>query len=314
MTPSTQTLRLLQISFLPGVGTGAMRKLSAEAARAGFEILMDDDEILKMSSRSANSTKQNQSGWKEVIDRCLENDIRILSPFDKEYPAPLTHISDYPPLLYVKGNIEVFDRISVAVVGTREASRLGLSWARQIAELLTERGYAVTSGLALGIDAAAHEGALRGHGDTTAVLAHGLDKITPVTNRELALSMLASGGALVSEHAPGVPPRPAEFVRRNRIQSGMSVASIIVESGSEGGAIHQGGFTARQGRALFCVSPDDKTVGADEFKYGGAQRLRRELGAELISSRADLVRIVEGGFDNRYVRLSQNAVLSGTMI
>jgi DNA processing protein len=146
----------------------------------------------------------------------------------------------------------------------------------------------VVSGLALGIDAAAHEGCLKAGGITVAILAHGLDRITPHSNRGLADQILESEGCLVAEHAPGVPPVRQEYVRRNRIQSGMAACSIMVESAEEGGAIHQGNFAARQGRPLYVVTPPAGTSGSEDFKYAGAERLMKEAKARPIGSRADL--------------------------
>lgn len=284
---SPETLRLLQLSSRPGLGIGTLRKI----ALSGLErqsALFDEQLIERLTTRTSTS-KQNIDGWKKIVDDCDAQSIRILSSMDADYPARLLTIDDFPPLLYVRGEVSSLSLTGCAVVGTREASRLGLSWARQISEVVASRGLSVVSGLALGIDAAAHEGSLRAHGITIAILAHGLDRVTPTSNRALADRILDANGCLVAEHAPGVPPVRQEYVRRNRIQSGMSACSIMVESAEEGGAIHQGNFATRQGRPLYCVVPPEETDGAQEFKYDGAKRLSIEAKARPIRNREDLL-------------------------
>src|SRR5690606_19747579 len=121
-----------------------------------------------------------------------------------------------------------------------------------------------------------------------AVLAHGLDTVAPTRNRPLAEQILTSGGVLLSEHPPGVPPRPAEFVRRNRIQSGLSIASIVVESGREGGAIHQARFTIAHGRTLFAVLPPPGLIAKYNYNAEGAHLLLDRMSALQLSSYQDL--------------------------
>lgn len=284
--PSPSTTRLLELSSRPGVGVGTLRKI-AQSAAARPESLHDETLIERLTVRSTTA-KQNPEAWRRIMDDCEALSIQILSSLDPDYPANLLTIDDFPPLLYVRGSGEGLSRTGCAVVGTREASRLGLNWARQIAEVVASRGMTVISGLALGIDAAAHEGCLKADGITIAILAHGLDRITPHSNRGLADRILDQGGCLVAEHAPGVPPVRQEYVRRNRIQSGMAACSIMVESAEEGGAIHQGNFATRQGRPLYVVTPPVGTSGSEDFKYAGAERLSREAKARPIESRADL--------------------------
>lgn len=291
---SGESKLLLKASFLPGVGVVAQRKIISHVLSYGFDILYDESAILEKFSVGSRVSKKSGSFADDVISSCLSQDIQVISPFDDYYPKSLLKIKDYPPLLYVKGNLHNLNRLGFAVVGTREPSKLGVSWARQIAEIFAQYGYVVTSGLALGIDTAAHQGALRGGGVTVAVLAHGLDKITPTKNKELAKEILASNGALVSEHPPGTPPRKQEYVRRNRLQSGMSVCSVIIESGDKGGTIHQGRFTDEQGRILMCVMPDESTQGYQEFRVEGGNKLLSEYGGVKLSSRAQLIEMLEG--------------------
>ncbi len=204
---------------------------------------------------------------------------------DQEFPARLLEIEDVPPILYVKGNSQILNSKCAALVGTRKSSTAGEEMCGIAASVLVEEGFAVVSGLALGIDSAAHVRTLGEKGNTVAVLAHGLDRVTPSQNEVLAEKILQSGGALVSEHPPGVPPMKAEYVRRNRIQSGMSLCSIIAESGEAGGSIHQATFTVRQGRKLFVIFPPRPPEG---FNTSGALHLIHSLNATPVSSREEL--------------------------
>ena len=220
-----------------------------------------------------------------VVRSCKTDDITIIGYCDPDYPEPLRRIPDPPALIYMRGNLSALSRRGFAVVGTRHASSSGRRIAGAIAGHLAERGLSVVSGLALGIDAAAHQGALDCGGITVAVLAHGLDTVSPRSHTALADDILCHDGALLSEHPPGTPPRPAEFVRRNRIQSGISIGSVVVESGPTGGSIHQASFTARQGRLLLTVLRRDP---ADDLNQAGADHLVSELGAIPIRTLADL--------------------------
>ena len=194
-------------------------------------------------------------------------------------------------MLFARGSVEALTSTGVAVVGTRRASQAGLAIARTIAQALVRRGITVVSGLALGIDAAAHQGALDEGGRTVAVLAHGLHTILPKSNRAIGEAMLKSGGALLSEHPPGAQAHRAEFVRRNRIQSGMSICSVIVESDVEGGAMHQANFTRKQGRPLLTVLKASPEPG--DLNEAGARHLIAKLGATAVSTTGELARQID---------------------
>ncbi|WP_439517455.1 DNA-processing protein DprA [Hydrogenophaga sp.] len=191
------------------------------------------------------------------IDRGLALDVWPIPISSEKYPFSLRGIADAPPLLFVRGDQSVLAKVpGVAVVGTRKASAHGLVIATRVSQYLSERGWSVVSGLALGIDAAAHEGALLGKTPTIAVLAHGLEIAHPTANRPLAQRILEAGGVWVSEHPVGVKAMPANFVLRNRIQVGLSCASIIVEGEEQSGSKTQADFCLRNRRLLFAVLPE----------------------------------------------------------
>lgn len=173
-----------------------------------------------------------------------------------DYPPSLRGIVDAPPIIHVRGQMSALQWLpGVSVVGTRKASPHGRLIAGRIAEFLSAHGWAVVSGLALGIDAEAHEGALLGQTPTIAVLAHGLEKAQPTANQPLAQRILEAGGAWVSEHVVGAPAKPANFVLRNRIQVGLSCASVIVEGEEKSGSRTQADYCLRNKRTLFAVLP-----------------------------------------------------------
>ncbi len=280
--PTHQTLEALELLQWPGIGAAKMRRV--------FRSRGDGDSLLELAGDlfpvPAEARTQATAKAGEIAHQCEDLGIHILGLGDPGYPALLKTIDDPPPVLYVRGHLEALSGTAVAVVGTRRASEAGLLIARTIAQALVKRDITVVSGLALGIDAAAHRGALDSHGRTVAIMAHGLHTILPRTNKDIGQALLEQGGALVSEHPPGVLPRRAEFVRRNRMQSGMSICSIIVESDVQGGAMHQANFTRKQGRPLLTVlraSPD-----AGGLNEAGARHLISSLGATAIKTTGEL--------------------------
>lgn len=202
------------------------------------------------------------------------------------YPATLKQISDAPPILYVRGNLDALKIVpGISVVGTRKATKHGITIAERIATFISESGLPVISGLALGIDAAAHEGALRANTPTIAVLAHGLDKASPRANAYLADRILEQGGLWVSEHPFKTTARPEYFVQRNRIQVGLSCASVIVEGEERSGSMTQAEFCIRNRRELFAVLPDAN--GPVSTQHQLPKMLVANRGANPISSKAD---------------------------
>lgn len=285
MTPSKRTVNLLELLQRRGVGVARVREILA-TTKPGEPILGVATTRFRTGLAEVAEAERRA---REIVHRCEDLGIAIIGIGEPGYPDLLAKIRDAPPVIFVRGDLVLTERPGVAVVGTRKASGAGLRIARTIACFLARRNYTVVSGLALGIDAAGHEGALVGRGPTIAVLAHGLDIVTPTSHRDLATRILAEGGALVSEHPPGVPPHRAEFVRRNRIQSGMSIASIVVESDVEGGAMHQARFTVNQGRKLLTVlAATDES--RDDLNEAGALKLVSEFAATAIRSTGDVGR------------------------
>lgn len=189
-----------------------------------------------------------EAAWQQVIRAGAQ----VYTWNDVEYPENLRQVPLAPPVIYVRGSLVEEDRLAVALVGTRQASAYGREVARSLGQELAHNGITVISGLALGIDAIAHEAALEAGGRTIAVLGSGVDQVYPMQNRKVAQAMMAQG-ALVSEYPMGTPPEASNFPPRNRIISGLSLAVVVVEAGQRSGALITAKFAADQGRDVFAV-------------------------------------------------------------
>ena len=198
------------------------------------------------------------------------------------YPARLAAIASPPPVLYCRGDPLLLDRAQIAIVGARAATRGGRERARALARDLAACGLVVTSGLALGIDAAAHRGALDAAAPSVAVLATGPERIYPRSNSGLAQELLESG-ALVTERAPGTPPLPGNFPRRNRLISGLGLGVLVVEASLRSGSLITARLAADEGREVFAVPGS-----VDSALSRGCHALLRD-GAKLVESVVDVL-------------------------
>ena len=206
---------------------------------------------------------------------------------DSDYPQALLNIADPPLLLYVKGRRDLLNATSLAIVGSRHATPQGINNAEEFANTLSDAGLCIISGMAHGIDAAAHRGALRGQGSSIAVVGTGLDKVYPAANRDLAHA-LARQGALISEFPLGTPPVASNFPRRNRLISGMSIGCLIVEASLQSGSLITARLSMEQGRDVFAIpgsihSPQSK----------GCHKLIKQ-GAKLAESAQDILEELAG--------------------
>jgi DNA processing protein len=240
----------------------------------------------------------------EALLRHIEGrGMRVVAAIDPDYPELLSHISAGPPVLYVRGTLEASDRDAVAIVGTRRASAYGRDAALEIGRDLGAAGVTVVSGLARGVDGAAHQGALEGGGRTIAVLASGVDVIYPSEHRRLAERIIESG-ALVSDYPPGAKPDAVNFPARNRIISGLSRGTLVIEAPERSGALITVDFAADQGREVFVV-PGNVFSPASK----GSNRLLRD-GARAVMSADDILEDL--GFGNRPAPAPEQEALPAT--
>lgn len=208
-------------------------------------------------------------------EKIQQQGISVLTWQDEAYPARLREINQPPPVLYLKGTYQTEDAWCVAIVGTRRVTAYGQRVASELAAYLAQNGVTVISGLARGVDAIAHAAALNAGGRTLAVLGNGVDQIYPPENRKLYEQIVAHGG-LLSDYAPGTPPDSANFPPRNRIISGLALATVVVEAGDTSGALITATFAVEQGRDVFAVPGSIyalQSKGANRLIQNGAHPL-----------------------------------------
>lgn len=187
-----------------------------------------------------------------MFSRSLPGPAETLTPDDPAYPPALRDITNPPETLYLRGTLEPPDRVAVAIVGARRASAYGISVAEWLGRELARRRVTIVSGMARGIDAAAHRGALAAGGRTIAVLGCGPDRVYPAEHEALMLDIIDSG-AVLTEFPPGTPPLPYQFLQRNRIISGLSLGVVVVEGRARSGALATADYALDQGREVFAV-------------------------------------------------------------
>jgi DNA processing protein len=285
LTAPADALYWLALEGVPGLGPDTARRLLDHfsrladifAAPAGQLKPLVGDKIAAAIAKPVDPDEHRESlAWLSAADA------HLVTWNDPDYPEILRNMPDAPAWLYVKGDRSALRRPSLAIVGSRNATAQGKRDAHAFAQALAEAGLTIVSGLAEGIDTAAHEGGLAGNGSGLAVVGTGLDRVYPAKNRDLA-HRLASGGALVSEFPIGTPPRPGHFPRRNRLISGLSLGVLVVEAAPQSGSLITARLAAEQGREVFAIpgsihSPLTK----------GCHQLIKQ-GAKLVESAADIL-------------------------
>jgi len=220
---------------------------------------------------------------------------------DAEYPSLLKEIPDVPGIFYLLGELPDDKIPKIAIVGTRKAGAVGRRFAKELAQKLAESGVIIVSGLAMGIDTAAHEGAVLAGGKTIAVLANGLDRIYPAQNENLAKKIIELGGAIISEYPAGTEAFKNNFLERNRIVSGLSVATIVIEAPERSGSIVTARLAAEQGREVFVVPGS-----IDNPNYRGSHQLIRD-GAILVSSIEDIIEDLGDKISNSKLQITNKS-------
>jgi len=248
-------------------GVGAFEELDLELASQTVEFL---------NNCSAELVRADLA-WLAHADHAL---VTLTSP---DYPLLLKQLPDAPFALFVKGNTQLLGASQLAVVGSRNPTPYGREIAESFGKHLTQCGLAITSGLAAGIDAASHRGAVAGSGQTIAVCGTGLDTVYPRSSEALAKEIVERGGALVSEFPPGTPPRKANFPQRNRIISGLSLGTLVVEAALHSGSLITARMAGEQGREIFAIPGSIHNPMAK-----GCHQLIRQ-GAKLVDSTEDVL-------------------------
>jgi DNA processing protein len=270
----------LALLHAPGLGASGIRELVQRFGSPAPLFLSPPGEL------GALRDYLRHPDW-EAVERDLAwaaGDQRaILTLADPRYPQRLAEIASAPPVLFVHGDVAVLGSPQLAMVGSRNPTRSGAETAYQFARHLAASGITITSGLALGIDAASHQGALDGGGQTIAVAGTGPDRVYPARHRDLAHAIVDGGGALVTEFAPGEPALPNHFPRRNRIISGLSIGTLVVEAAVGSGSLITARAAAEQGREVFAIPGSIHNPLAR-----GCHRLIRD-GAKLVETSQDVL-------------------------
>ncbi len=255
MTPTEDLSSWIALSVVPGLGEISLRKLLKQFGPPD-QILAASESALSqiVGNKLAERIKSHDSA--EIVSKTLawleETGHAMVTLADSNYPSLLLQTADPPPLIYVKGNTDLLSMPAIAVVGSRNATVQGVNNAESFAKSLSDSGLCIVSGLALGIDAAAHAGGLAGAGKSVAVVGTGLDRVYPARNKELA-HQLAQHGALISEFPLGTPALANNFPRRNRIISGLSLGCLVVEAAVSSGSLITARLALEQGREVFAI-------------------------------------------------------------
>ncbi|HXZ95897.1 MAG TPA: DNA-processing protein DprA [Burkholderiales bacterium] len=255
MQPDKDTENWLALSLVPGLGNDSCRKLLSAFKEPQNIFCATHSELSRVvSSNIARSIAEGveQSAILPALQWLAEDQNHLVTLADEDYPKLLLQISDPPLLLYVKGRRALLNSPALAIVGSRNATPQGIANAESFARNLSDAGLTILSGLALGIDAAAHRGGLKGAGSSIAVVGTGLDIVYPGRNRDLA-HFLAENGALVSEFPLGTPAIGSNFPRRNRVISGMARGCLVVEAALSSGSLITARLALEQGREVFAI-------------------------------------------------------------
>jgi len=278
---------LIQLTSVPGVGPLTFRALLERFGSAGDALSASRTELAAVSgvgpklARKIEQARALTDATKE-LELCRRLGVRVVARDDDEYPASLENIPDPPALLYVKGTIESRDELAIALVGSRRCTPYGERMAERLAGALARIGFTIVSGLARGVDAAAHRGALGAGGRSIAVLANGLSSIYPPEHEDLARAMVLAG-ALVSEMPMQQIPLPGLFTQRNRIISGIALGVVVVEATPRSGSLSTARHAMEQNREVFAVPGP-----ADSLSSRGCHRLIRD-GARLVETVDDIL-------------------------
>jgi DNA processing protein len=283
-------------TLVKGIGAVRLQALRAHFGDLAVAWQAPPDALLAagLSSKLAERVAQirDQVDLEKVMARMASQGIQVLTWEDDNYPTRLKEIDQPPPVLYLRGTLTPEDAWAVAVVGTRRVSGYGRQVAEELAAYLANNGVTVVSGLARGVDGIAHESALKAGGRTIAILGCGVDRIYPPEHNQLAQRIISSG-ALLSDYAPGTQPDATNFPPRNRIISGLSMATVVVEAGETSGALITAQFAADQGREVFAAPGNifaAQSKGTNRLISQGAQPL---LSPQYLLEVLDLRRVTE---------------------
>ncbi len=276
-------------SFAPSIGARRMRRVE-DAFGSPADAWHASARDLRAAGLPDEAVREIEAARRQVdppaeLERLAQVGVDAIAWNDPRYPPLLQRIADPPPLLYVHGELAGADQRAIAIVGTRQPTSYGTRTTSALARDLSAAGLTIVSGLALGVDALAHRAALEARGRTIAVVAGGLDRISPQQNLPLASAIVdAAAGAIISEHPLGTEPSPESFARRNRILAGLSLGALVTEAGSRSGAWHTVTSALDYDREVFAVPGP-----IDAPQSEGANLMLQQGLAKLVLSAADVL-------------------------
>lgn len=283
--PETEAEAWVSLDLIPGLGGEGFRKLlqaySSPAAILGSSASRLS-QIVSPKVADAIAAGPDKDKLQATLKWMSQESNHLLTLADEDYPRSLLEIADPPPLLYLKGRRELLDKPGIAIVGSRNATPGGVQIAEAFAQNLSHAGLLIISGMALGIDGAAHRGGLSGIASSIAVVGTGLDLIYPARNKPLAQT-LASKGLIISEFSLGTPALARNFPRRNRIISGLSKGVLVVEAALSSGSLITARQAAEQGREVFAIPGSIHSP----FSKGCHQLIKQ--GAKLVDDASDIL-------------------------
>ncbi len=287
MMLSAETQSLIHLNLIPGIGTHTSRRLLAAFGSAEKSLAATAEELAQIDGLTPDVRQQlidgrSRAPLAQELELIEQHQCHIVTINDESYPPLLKQIHDPPVVLYIIGQLSIQDTLSIAIVGSRSPTEYGKTISQQLTYQLAARGITVVSGFARGIDTRVHRGALEAGGRTIAVFGCGLSIIYPETNRALAAEIIKSG-ALISEFPMTMPPRGNNFPRRNRVISGLTLGTLVVEASERSGSLITARHAAEQGREVFAVPGQI---------FSGVSRGTHSLinqGATLINSVDDLL-------------------------
>lgn len=288
-----QFIELRLLLSIEGIGPGKIRNLLARFNTTENIFTASLNSLIKTEGISTNLADRIRrvSSRKDALIKKVENEFKklksiggkIITLWDTEYPELLKRIYDPPVILYMLGEFQESDKYSIAIVGTRKPTNYGRCQAERLASELSQQGITVVSGLARGIDSAAHKAVIKAGGRTLAITGAGLDVIYPSENKGL-YEEIACKGAVITEFEPGTKPDAMNFPRRNRIISGLSLGTVVIETGIKGGAMQTASFAIDQNREVFAL-PGNVDVQQSE----GTNLLIQKGEAKLIKCAGDIL-------------------------
>jgi DNA processing protein len=308
MTPDPGLASWLHLSLTPGLGASTLRRLLSQFGLPEAVLAQKRTQLAPFVPPAALDALDSPR-VAAMVTRALEwasgDEHWIVTLADQAYPRALLEIPDPPPLLYAHGKVELLQHPAIAVVGSRNASAQGESNAEQFARALSDAGLTIVSGLALGIDAAAHRGGLAANSSTIAVLGTGVDIVYPTRNAELALE-ISRAGLLVSEFPLGTPAAAQNFPRRNRLISGLARGCLVVEAALASGSLITARIAADQGRDVFAIP------GSIHSPLSKGCHALIKAGAKLVESAEDVLGELAGFRPSGYANTAQATAAPAT--